>query len=89
MQKGPHTYAKDFLTRSNAWCCRFFALYGAFLVKGKLPHTPLYPLVESSGWLGVSEALPSILGMKGPLCLVALSGQSPQPARGAPLGARG
>ena len=46
---------------------RFFTLYGAFLVKGKLPHTLLsIHLSSPSGCLGVSKALPSILGMKGP-----------------------
>jgi hypothetical protein len=75
--------------RFIAGCFRFLTLYRAFLVKGKLPHTLLsIHLSSPSGWLGVSEALPSILGMKGSLCLAALSGQSPQPARGAPLGAR-
>jgi hypothetical protein len=55
------------MIRSIAGCSRFFTLYGAFLVKGELPQTLLsIHLSSPSGWLGVSEALPSILGMKGP-----------------------
>jgi hypothetical protein len=76
-------------TPSHRRVCGSSPCMGLFLVKDKLPRTLLsIHLSSPSGWLGVSEALPSILGMKGSLCLAALSGQSPQPARGAPLGAR-
>jgi hypothetical protein len=68
-------------SRSIAWCPRFFTLYGAFLVKGKFPHTLL------SIWLGVGEALASILGMKDPL-LGRAERSIPAARRGAPLGAR-
>jgi hypothetical protein len=60
-------HANASITRVIAGCARFFTLYGAFLVKGKLPHTLLLSIHLSSppvGW--VQRALPSILGMKGP-----------------------